>query len=38
MKEKIYNINNISAESQTLIFNKEKIDEQTLIGELGIKN
>ena len=38
MKEKIYNINNISAENQTLIFNEEKIDEQKLIGELGIKN
>ena len=38
MKEKIYNINNISAENQTLIFNEEKIDVVKLIGELGIKN
>ena len=38
MKEKIYNINNLSVENQTLIFNEEKLDGTTSVGDLGIKN
>lgn len=38
MKEKIYNINKLSVESQTLIFNEEKLDGTTSVGDLGIKN
>ena len=38
MKENIYNINNLSVENQTLIFNEEKLDGTTSVGDLGIKN
>jgi hypothetical protein len=38
MKKKIYNINKLSVENQTLIYNEEKIDGATSVGDLGIKN
>jgi len=38
MKEKISNLNEIPPESQTLIFNEEKIDDAKPISDVGIKN
>jgi len=38
MKEKISNLNELPPESQTLIFNSEKIDGTTTISDVGIKN
>jgi hypothetical protein len=38
MKEKISNLNELPPESQTLIFNEEKLDDATTISDVGIKN
>lgn len=38
MKEKISNLNELPPESQTLIFNEEKIDDAKTISDVGIKN
>jgi hypothetical protein len=38
MKEKISGLNELSPESQTLIFNEDKLDDTKPISDIGIKN
>ena len=38
MKEKISGLNELSPESQTLIFNEEKLEDDKTISDVGIKN
>jgi hypothetical protein len=38
MKEKISGLNELPPESQTLIFNEEKLDDTKPISDVGIKN
>lgn len=38
MKDKIYNVNDVSIQNQTIIFNEEKLEDVKDISEYGIQN
>lgn len=38
MKDKIYNVNEVSIQDQTIIFNEEKLENVKDISEYGIQN
>ena len=38
MKDKIYNVNEVSIQDQTIIFNEEKLENVKDISEYGIRN
>jgi hypothetical protein len=38
MKDKIKDLNEVSPENQTIIFNQDKLEDVKIISELGIQN